>query len=72
MAIPSCEAEETTLGRLERAGDKWGLPPFKDKTMKGKKRRRNKAGSTNECLPLACWCWGPGLVFRGVSEPPAT
>lgn len=48
MAIPYCEAGETTLGRLEKAGDKWGLPPFRDKTMKGKKTRRNEAGNTGE------------------------
>lgn len=48
MAMPYCEAGETTLGRLDRAGDKWGLPPFRDKTMKGKKTRRNEASNTNE------------------------
>lgn len=68
------------LARLEKPH--WGgwkgqeisgdFPHFRDKTMKGKKRRRIKAGSTLECLSLARWCRAPGLVLGGVSEPPAT
>lgn len=71
MAIPYCKAGETTLGRLERAGDKWGLLPFRDKTMKGKKTRRNEASNASEHPPLTAGC-GPGLAFGGVSKTPVT
>lgn len=67
MAIPYCKAGETTLGRLERAGDKWGLLPFRDKTMKGKKMRRNEASNANE-HPAGAGV--PGWRSEGSAGPP--
>lgn len=69
MAMSYCEAGETALGRLERAGDKWGRPPFRDKTMKGKKTRRNKVGNTDEHPPSPAGAGVPGWCSEGSSSP---
>lgn len=69
MAIPYCEAGETAVGRLERAGDKWGLRPFRDKTMKGKKTRRNEAGNADERPPSPAGAGVPGWCLEGSASP---
>ena len=69
MAIPYYEAGETALGRLERAGDKWGLAPFRDKTMKGKKTRRNEADNTNEHPPSPAGAGVLGWCSEGSVSP---